>query len=110
MVRSARYGIFACMIGICSFGCSSYASPPEEPRKPLNYQECVSGGGKVLKSYPGQCITSDGMRFIQDEGASKRTQKSCKDTCGNGTCEEIVCMALGCPCPETPATCPQDCK
>lgn len=35
---------------------------------------------------------------------------TCKNICGNGTCEEIVCMAIGCPCPETPTTCPQDCK
>ncbi len=35
---------------------------------------------------------------------------TCKNLCGNGVCEEIVCMAIGCPCPETPATCPQDCK
>ncbi|MFA4872807.1 MAG: hypothetical protein WC659_02630 [Patescibacteria group bacterium] len=35
---------------------------------------------------------------------------TCKNLCGNGTCEEIVCMAIGCPCPETPSTCPQDCK
>lgn len=35
--------------------------------------------------------------------------KTCKDMCGDGVCQEIVCMAVGCPCPETPETCPQDC-
>lgn len=34
----------------------------------------------------------------------------CSDTCGNGSCEEIVCLASGCPCAETPASCPGDCK
>lgn len=34
----------------------------------------------------------------------------CKDLCGDGVCQEIVCLALGCPCPETPENCPQDCK
>jgi hypothetical protein len=34
----------------------------------------------------------------------------CKDLCGDGICQEIVCMAIGCPCPETQHTCPQDCK
>jgi hypothetical protein len=33
----------------------------------------------------------------------------CRDLCGDGVCQEIVCMAVGCPCPETPQTCPQDC-
>lgn len=37
-------------------------------------------------------------------------QAICKDMCGNGTCEEIVCMGTGCPCAETPQTCPQDCS
>lgn len=36
--------------------------------------------------------------------------KVCKDMCGDGVCQEIVCMAVGCPCPETPDTCPIDCK
>jgi hypothetical protein len=34
----------------------------------------------------------------------------CKDTCGNGTCEEIVCMGTGCACAETEDSCPQDCS
>ena len=35
---------------------------------------------------------------------------SCTDLCGDGICQEIVCMAIGCPCPETPETCPRDCE
>jgi len=34
---------------------------------------------------------------------------TCKNVCGNGQCDEIVCMAIGCPCAETAASCPQDC-
>lgn len=110
MTNRASYGFFACIIAVCSFGCSSYATPTEQLKQPRSYYECVTRGGKVLKSYPAQCITSDGVRFIQDEGARSSAKRECKDTCGNGTCEEIVCMALGCPCPENPRTCPQDCK
>lgn len=33
----------------------------------------------------------------------------CIDKCGNGTCEEVVCMAVGCPCAESAETCPEDC-
>lgn len=33
----------------------------------------------------------------------------CKDQCGNGVCEEMVCMAEGCPCAESTASCPADC-
>jgi hypothetical protein len=34
----------------------------------------------------------------------------CENTCGNGTCEEIVCQGSGCPCAETADSCPQDCS
>lgn len=33
----------------------------------------------------------------------------CENQCGDGQCDEIVCMAEGCPCAETPDNCPQDC-
>jgi uncharacterized membrane protein YkoI len=36
--------------------------------------------------------------------------EGCKNLCGDGICQEIVCMAIGCPCPETPQSCPQDCR
>jgi hypothetical protein len=34
----------------------------------------------------------------------------CVNRCGNGTCEEIVCLGTGCPCSESIDTCPQDCS
>jgi hypothetical protein len=33
----------------------------------------------------------------------------CLNQCGNGICEEMVCMGEGCPCPETSQSCPTDC-
>jgi len=36
--------------------------------------------------------------------------EGCRNLCGDGICQEIVCMAIGCPCPETLQNCPQDCK
>jgi len=34
----------------------------------------------------------------------------CVDMCGDGVCQEIVCMGEGCPCPETAQNCPSDCS
>lgn len=34
----------------------------------------------------------------------------CQDLCGNGKCEEVVCMGEGCPCAETAVNCPADCN
>jgi hypothetical protein len=36
--------------------------------------------------------------------------ETCKDLCGDGICQEMVCMAIGCPCAESRESCPQDCK
>jgi len=36
-------------------------------------------------------------------------QATCENRCGDGQCAEIVCLAIGCPCAETPESCPQDC-
>lgn len=38
-----------------------------------------------------------------------QTASHCKDLCGDGECQEIVCEAIGCPCAETPINCPTDC-
>lgn len=37
-------------------------------------------------------------------------ERKCKNLCGDNQCQEVVCQAIGCPCAETKATCPQDCK
>lgn len=34
----------------------------------------------------------------------------CVNACGDGSCQELVCLGQGCFCLENPATCPQDCK
>jgi hypothetical protein len=34
---------------------------------------------------------------------------SCKDTCGDGKCQEVVCQGSTCPCPENTVSCPKDC-
>lgn len=41
---------------------------------------------------------------------TQKGEKCCKDFCGDGICQRIVCMACGCPCPETEENCPEDCK
>lgn len=71
-----------------------------------SYDECVAAGHPALKSYPGQCTTPDGQRFVQQ---IPDPPALCADQCGNGSCEEVVCMGSGCPCAETAESCAQDC-
>jgi len=52
-----------------------------------------------------KCINFTCIQIKKDSSNS-----FCKDLCGDGICQEIVCLALGCPCPENKDTCPQDCK
>ena len=36
-------------------------------------------------------------------------QNKCKNLCGDGICQKVVCLSTNCPCAETPENCPQDC-
>lgn len=42
-------------------------------------------------------------------GTVTTTNRGCVDMCGDGVCQEVVCSAEGCPCPETAQSCPEDC-
>jgi len=116
-MQRMRLGWFlsVAVLSFC-FGCIGEATPRPDQAHPKNFTECVAAGGRVLKSFPAQCVSGDGMRFIDDERLSPgntglgRSGRACKDLCGNGRCEEIVCMAVGCPCAETKGSCPEDCK
>jgi len=72
----------------------------------LELRDFGKGGQK------GFCIFEDGSEceewaFMRKE--CKIGQKLCKDYCGDGICQEIVCMAVGCPCAEGPQNCLIDC-
>jgi len=78
---------------------------------------CEKQGGRVevrnfKEGQKGFCIFEDGSECDEWEfyyGKCKKGEKLCKNLCGDGVCQEIVCMAVGCPCPETKESCPEDC-
>lgn len=82
--------------------------PAETKSSIKTFEDCVAAGNAVLKSYPPKCI-ADGNVYVKEVTPRPET-KRCKDNCGNGRCEEMVCMAIGCPCAETAASCPEDCS
>ena len=79
---------------------------------------CEEKGGILevrdfIDGQKGFCLFEDGSecdewKFFRNE--CQRGTVFCKDFCGDGTCQQIVCMAVGCPCAETIATCSQDCS
>lgn len=87
-------------------------SHADKPEKISSYEECVAAGYPVTRSLPPQCHTKDGMVFV-DKNSMPRLPgvkgMGCKDLCGDGQCQEMVCMAIGCPCAETAESCPEDC-
>lgn len=93
--------------------------PNQENSAKINsYAECAAAGFPVLRSYPGQCVGPDGRRFVEQipgmakdpfSDSSKEKPKGCINRCGDGQCDELVCQAVGCPCAESPASCPKDC-
>lgn len=79
---------------------------------------CVEEGGTleiredVDGNQTGFCIFDDGSECEEWKlfnGECKKGDLFCKDMCGDGVCQEIVCMAVGCPCAENKESCPQDC-
>lgn len=64
-------------------------------------------------SQRGFCIFSDGSECEEWQFFRGECQKGsifCKDLCGDGICQEVVCLAIGCSCAETLETCPKDCQ
>mgnify|MGYP005839159459 CR=1 FL=1 len=70
-----------------------------------SFEECAKAGYPVMEIYPPQCKTPDGRIFTQEI-----KKKNCNNLCGDGICQELVCMAIGCPCAENKESCPQDCN
>ncbi|MFZ2969788.1 MAG: hypothetical protein WA063_01425 [Minisyncoccia bacterium] len=58
----------------------------------------------------GICQSIEKQKGICPEDCKKELEKTCKDLCRDGICQEVVCEAIGCPCAETSASCPQDCQ
>ena len=69
-----------------------------------SFDECAQAGHPIMESHPRQCRAPDGRVFVET------VQRSCENLCGDGTCQKIVCMAIGCPCSESSASCPDDCS
>jgi|688.fasta_scaffold1020732_1 hypothetical protein len=101
-------------------GCSLVHADPSQQKEPTTFDECVAGGGKILRTFPGQCVSPSGARFVdpsqaaaypkEGKGIADSVKSLCVNHCGDGTCQEMVCMGEGCPCAETTANCPTDCS
>ncbi|MDD3661951.1 MAG: DUF333 domain-containing protein [Candidatus Dojkabacteria bacterium] len=81
------------------------------PYRITSFEECVEAGYPVMESYPRQCAVPDGKTFVEDvtQDGTGDDESICVDLCGDGTCQEVVCMGSGCPYAESSTSCPEDC-
>lgn len=112
------------LVGIVGGG---YYFIQQQKIKNINsFEECAKVY-PVMESYPARCATPDGRSFTQElseeekkkiippatssaDEISPSPSSTSKNQCGDGVCQEVACLAIGCPAPETPQNCPQDCK
>ncbi|MBU4458808.1 hypothetical protein KKF60_02845 [Patescibacteria group bacterium] len=74
----------------------------ESVRGTIDYSKCMDTCGDDICRLPE---TKDWC----SEDCPKSEEKICEDLCGDGVCQQGVCLATGCPCAETSKTCSQDC-
>jgi cbb3-type cytochrome oxidase subunit 3 len=89
---------------------------PEEGIAIVNYED----GHRALTAKANFEVNSNNevkinsFELIPDGSTVERSGNNdvdiCVDMCGDGTCQEVVCMGEGCPCAETAQSCPADCS
>jgi len=62
------------------------------------------------KTNQNQPVANQPIINVNENNNANQPKEACVDKCGDGTCQEIVCLAIGCPCAETAQTCPIDCQ
>lgn len=115
MVKNKKlfYGILVItVLAIAGIGLLVYQNKHMTTEKINSFEECAKEGYPVLESYPRQCKIPNGKTFVEEVTPPKKLPKlkACEDLCGDGICQEVVCTAIGCPCAETPESCPKDCR
>jgi len=75
------------------------------------------GGTSDMRTFTdgvkGFCLFDDGSECEEWDffrGDCQKGERFCKDLCGDSECQEVVCLAVGCPCSETPEICSEDCQ
>ena len=88
---------------------------PEEGIAVVSYED----GHIALEAKADYIITSNNeveinsFTIIPDGSTTDREGNGtsiCEDRCGDGVCQEIVCMGSGCPCAENAQNCSADCS
>lgn len=91
---------------------SGKPDPSRPAQCPMDAKVCPDGSavGRVgPKCEFAPCGKGQELQDFKIIGEPRGADASCKDTCGDKKCEEVVCLGAGCPCAETVESCPSDC-
>ncbi len=95
---------------------SSGSAAPTAIANPASTYCKQQGGSIEIREFTdgqkGFCVFEDGSeceewKFFRRECSMGKS--FCQDFCGDGICQEMVCMAVGCPCAENVNNCLIDC-
>jgi hypothetical protein len=108
-----RFALFGFALAACSD-----PAPPATPttQEPPPMKACsmeaklCPDGSSVGREGPNCEFAACPGGAVTTPTAGNDAPAACKNECGNGSCQEMVCQAVGCPCSETKQSCPQDCK
>jgi hypothetical protein len=68
---------------------------------------------EYITGFEARVTTEHGVvvktEFIELGEAVEEVDLGCINMCGDGICQEVVCLGSECPCPEDEITCPEDC-
>jgi len=117
MHKNLRFILIITAVVIMGLAIDLYIFVKQSAPEPIiqSYADCIKYTNAITLTYPAQCQTKDGRSFTEPLTDAEKdklkppTQGICQNLCGNNVCEEVVCFGTGCPCAETPATCPADC-
>ncbi len=82
----------------------------------IGTKECFYGNKQFVDTQtqcPDYCTGIDGKfrtKCVENRCSQVHEDSLCVNQCGNGTCQEVVCLGTGCPCAETKENCSADCK
>lgn len=91
-----RFGFLSLFLIFTLFACGSGSDDI------ASFEECIAAGFAIMESEPRQCRDDSGNVFVEEAPI-------CIDQCGDGICQEIVCLGSGCPCAESVESCASDC-
>jgi len=67
-MRTLIYRIIAILVVMIVIGGIWTYLKRSTPEQVTNFEECAAAGNPVMESYPRQCRTTDGARFVEDIG------------------------------------------